>query len=160
MPIPPPPNDPVFDAIQAYLGYTDITTQNWVSGIWDPALAPLIYENESDGPPSGELKAWVLVVLDAALYGQQSIGGGQEAGDNRWDENGTLWFHIFTPKGTGSREARRLGKALANLFRGNRLLDDALEFGDADMGAGDPGQENGNYYLMSVSIEWRLTEAE
>ena len=102
------------------------------------------------------------VRLDTSLYGQQSIGGGESngPGGNRWDETGTLWFHVFIAKGVGAREARRLGKALANLFRGTALLEGDLEFGDADLGSGDPGQENGNYYLLSVSISWQRTEAQ
>jgi hypothetical protein len=148
------PFDDVFDAIQTYLG----TSQ--VAGDWDQTLAPLVYENETDGPPAGEVAAWVLVVLDTELYGQETIGGGQDAGDNRWDERGTLWFHVFTPRGTGSRDARRIAKALANMFRGHRLLSDELEFGNADMGAGDPGAENGNYYLLSVSLDWRRIDSQ
>jgi hypothetical protein len=154
------PYDDVFDAIRAHLGAAEFGDQPAIAGEWDFNIAPLVYENEGDGAPSGDLSPWVLVVLDTELYGQESIGGGQDAGDNRWDENGTLWFHIFTPRGTGSREARRIGKALANLFRGQRLLDDDLLFGDADMGAGDPGAENGNYYLLSVSLDWQRFEAQ
>lgn len=150
----PAPFDDVFDAIQTCLG----TSQ--VAGEWDQTLAPLVYENETDGPPTGEVSAWVLIVLDTELYGQETIGGGQDAGDNRWDERGTLWFHVFTPRGTGSRDARRIAKALANMFRGRRLLNDDLEFGDADMGAGDPGAENGNYYLLSVSLDWRRIDSQ
>lgn len=145
------PYDDVFDAIVAHIN------QNW-----DSSLAAIVYENEGDDAPAGDLAPWVQMVLDTSLYAQQSIGGGadDEPGGNRWDESGTLWFHVFIPRGSGSREARRLGKALANLFRGRLLLDDELEFGDADLGAGDPGQENGNYYLMSVNIDWRRTEAQ
>lgn len=158
--MPAAPYDDVFDAIQAYLGTAAFADRPAIAGEWDFALAPLVYENEGDGPPAGEVAPWVLVVLETQLYGQESIGGGQDAGDNRWDERGTLWFHVFTPRGTGSREARRIAKALANMFRGRRLLDDDLEFGEADMGAGDPGAENGNYYLLSVSLDWRRTEAQ
>lgn len=154
------PYDPVFDAIRQYLGYVDQTTNQLVAGNWDFTVAPLVYENEGDSSPSGEINPWVLVVLNSQLYGQQSIGGGVDQGGNRWDEDGTLWFHVFTPRGTGSREARRIAKGLANMFRGMTMLNDRLEFKDADMGAGDPGAENANYYLMSVSIVWGLTEAE
>ncbi|PDT77183.1 phage tail terminator-like protein [Bradyrhizobium sp. C9] len=154
------PYDPVFDAIRQYLGYVDLTTNQLVAGNWDFTVAPLVYENEGDSSPSGEINPWVLVVLNSQLYGQQSIGGGVDQGGNRWDEDGTLWFHVFTPRGTGSREARRIAKGLANMFRGMTMLNDRLEFKDADMGAGDPGAENANYYLMSVSIVWGLTEAE
>ncbi|MBR1005255.1 hypothetical protein ABIF65_003691 [Bradyrhizobium japonicum] len=153
------PDDPVFAAIQAYLGYTDPTSTTWVPGAWDPADGTLVYENESDGPPAGDVATWVLVVLNSSLYGQESIGAGDQ-GSNRWDEGGTLWLHVFTPRGTGSKEARRLAKGLANLFRGNTaLMNGFLEFMDADLGAGDPGKENANYYLMSVSVEWRVIDA-
>ncbi len=151
------PYDDVFDAIQQYLGYTD-DNGSWVAGVWDTSVAALFYENELDGPPSGT-KPWVQVILDTALYGQQTIGGGIDPAGNRWDEDGTLWFHIFTARGSGSREARRIGKGLANLFRGHTLLDEDLEFRDANMGAGDPGAENANFYLLSVSIDWRRTNA-
>lgn len=148
------PYDDVFDAIQAYLG------QSNVAGQWDFNLATLVYENEGDAPPAGEIVPWVLVVLDTHLYGQESIGGGTDPTQNRWDEDGTLWFHVFSPKGTGSREARRIAKALVNMFRGKLLLDDALEFLDADMGAGSPGAENGNYYLLSANVGWRRIDAQ
>jgi hypothetical protein len=131
-----------------------------MAGAWDFSLAPLVYENETDGPPAGEVSNWVSVILDTGLYGQQSIGAGIDQAGNRWDEDGTLWFHVFTPRGTGSREARRIAKGLANMFRGKLLLNNALEFMDADMGAGDPGKENANYYLLSVSILWRRVEAQ
>lgn len=154
------PYDEVFDAIREYLGYVDLKTNALVPGGWDFSVAPLVYENEGDSSPSGEIKSWVLVILNGQLYGQQTIGGGIDAGDNRWDEDGTLWFHVFTPRGIGSREARRIAKGLANMFRGQTFLADRLEFLDADMGAGDPGAENANYYLMSVSIQWVLREAQ
>ena len=154
------PYDDVFDAIRNFLGFTGIGTETGVAGAWDFGLAPLYYENEIDVSPPGDVAPWVLVVLDTQLYGQQSIGGGTAPGQNRWDEDGTLWFHVFTPNGTGAREARRIAKALANMFRGRLLLNDALEFLDADMGAGDPGKVNGNYYLLSVSIDWRRIEAQ
>jgi hypothetical protein len=152
------PYDDVYDAIVEYVG--DGTPEK--PGVWDHALAPIVLENQGDGAPAGDVAAWVEMVVDTSLYAQESIGGGadDEAGGNRWDEDGTLWFHVFIARGIGSREARRIAKGLANMFRGKTLLEGELEFGDADMGAGDPGQENGNYYLVSVSITWRRTEAQ
>jgi hypothetical protein len=153
MPVPVPYDD-VFDAIQEYLG------QAAVPGQWDFTIAPLVYENETDSAPAGEVAPWVLVILETTLYGQQTVGGGEAPADNRWDEDGKLWFHVFTPRGTNSREARRIAKGLANMFRGTQLLDDQLYFGDADLSSGDPGKENANYYLLSVSLDWYRTEAQ
>lgn len=143
------PYDDVFDAIKAH-----------VDANWDSGLAPIYFENDLEGAPPGDVAMWVEVVLDTNLYGQESIGGGDGPKDNRWDEDGTLWFHVMAPRGIGSRESRRFAKALANLFRGTRLLDDELVFGDADMGAGNPGDKNANYYLLSVSIGWLRTDAQ
>jgi hypothetical protein len=154
------PNDEVFDAIREYLGYTNLETGVAVQGQWDFSVAPLIYENEGDSAPGGEISAWVLVMLVSSFYGQETIGGGDGAGDNRWDEEGTLWFHVFTPRNTGAVAARRIAKGLVRMFRGLTLLEDRLEFLAADMAAGDPGAENGNYYLMSASIAWGLREAQ
>ncbi|MCP1852797.1 MULTISPECIES: phage tail terminator-like protein [unclassified Bradyrhizobium] len=154
------PNDEVYDAIRALLGYVDIETGEKVDGQWDFAVAPLVYENEGDSAPSGEISPWVLVMLVSTFYGQESIGGGEGAGDNRWDEEGTLWFHVFTPRNTGAGQARRIAKGLVRMFRGLTLLEDRLEFLAADLASGDPGAENANYYLMSASIAWGLTEAE
>ncbi len=145
----PAPYDDVYDAIKAH-----------IDANWDASLAAMYFENDFESEPTSDVGLWVLAVIDTNLYGQQTIGGGLDPGQNRWDEDGTLWFHIFAPKGVGSRESRRIAKALANLFRGRLLLNDALEFLDADMGAGDPARENANYYLMSVSIDWRRTEAQ
>lgn len=154
------PYDPVFDAIRTYLGAPALGTDPAIVGAWDFSIAPLVYENEGDGPPAGEVAPWVAVILDTKMYGQESIGAGADQAGNRWDEDGTLWFHVFTPRGTGSRDARRIAKGLANMFRGKLLLGNQLEFMNADMGAGDPGAENGNYYLLSVSLDWRLIDAQ
>ncbi len=146
-------DDPVFEAIQNYLGTVESPAE------WDQAEARLLYENDGTGVPDSP-DSFVRIILDTELYDQQSIGGGEGPGDNRWDERGTLWFHVFTPRGIGPQPARRIAKGLANAFRGKQMLDDRLTFGGADMGAGDPGQEDANYYLLSVSLDWELTEAQ
>src|SRR5262249_17732192 len=138
----PLPYDDVYDAIVAYVG------NGTTPGAWDYSVAPLYFENTIQGPPPGAVAPWVPVMLDSQQYSQQSLGGGQGADGTRWDESGRIWFHVFTPRGTGSRDARRIAKGLANLFRGTTLLSGNLNFGDADMGAGDPGSQNANYYLL------------
>lgn len=152
MPIAAPPYDPVYDAIKGFL-------EDGTEG-WDPSIAALVFENTTNGPPDGSVAPWVLILIESQIYGQESIGGGEEAGGNRWDETGRIWFHVFTPINTDSREARRIAKALVKMFRGKQMLSDRLTFGDADMSAGDPGAENGNYYLLSAGLDWFLTEAD
>ena len=148
------PDDEAFDAIHDFLvGTPDL------DAAWDPAYAPLIFENEGDDAPAGPPAPWVAVIVDTNIYGQQSIGAGPDQASNRWDEDGTVWFHVFVPRGTKSREARKIAKGLVNLFRGRTLLDERLEFGDANMGDGDPARENAGYYLLSASLEWRFIEA-
>lgn len=147
------PDDPVFDAIVSLLGKAG------APGVWDFANAKLVYENETDGAPSGKPAPWVLVLLESTLYGQQSVGSGADIDENRWDEDGRLWFHVFVPRGTGIRTSRNIAKALAQIFRGRTLLNGQLEFLDADLGAGDPGRENGNYHLTTVGIDWRVIDA-
>lgn len=152
------PYDPTFDAIRDFLGYTDIVTGAVVVGAWDTSIAKLVYENETDGPPAGDPAPWVLVVMTSNFYGQESMGEDEQA-DNRWDEEGQIWLHVFVPRGTGAREARRIARGLVKLFRGqNSLLGGALEFLDASI-TGEPSNENANYYGMSASVEWRFMDA-
>lgn len=138
----------VFDAIRSFL------TEHWTT-------TPIAWENET--PPAtvdaqGAAIAWVLVEMTGTLYGQMSIGASLQA-DNRWDEEGQLWLHVFVPKGTGGSLVRQHAKALADLFRGTRLVNDSIEFRDASIGMGEPGDEQGKWFRVSCNIEWRRMEA-
>lgn len=132
----------VYDAVRAHL------EARW-------SATPISWENEHFPRQSG---AWVAVEMTGTLYGQQSIGAGEQA-DNRWDEEGQLWLHVFVPVGSGGRDARAHAKALADLFRGEQLAGDSIEFGDAAIGAGEPGDEKGNWWRISTTVDWRRTEA-
>ena len=66
---------------------------------------------------------------------------------------------MITPRGSGSSNARGTAKALANLFRGKRLLGDDLQFMDAMIGPGAAADENGMWFRTSVEIEWRFWNA-
>ncbi len=136
-------SDIVSDAIRAYL------TSNWVE-------TPIQYENESFEPPA--LMNWVALEMTGTLYGQMSLGADVQS-ENRWDEEGVLWLHVFVKTGSGSSTLRRQCKALADLFRGARLLNDAIEFLDAQIGMGDQGDDDGTTYRISVSIDWRREDA-
>ncbi len=135
-------SDVVYEAIEAYL------RANWTE-------TPLQFENENFDIPSS--REWVMVEMAGTVYGQQTIGADNQA-DNRWDEEGLLWLHVLVQAGSGSQLARRRCKALADLFRGALLLDDSLEFMDADIGIGAQGDDEGSTYRLSVSVDWRRME--
>lgn len=139
----------VFDAIKTYL------TDNWLT-------SPAQWENETpidtNSPTTGLPAPWVMVEMTGTLYGQVSIGAATQA-TNRWDEEGQLWLHVFVPTGTGGHTARLHAKQLADLFRGTTLSGGSLDFGDARIGMGEAGDEDGAWFRISVSIDWRYIEA-
>ena len=141
-------SDVVYNAVKDYL------TANWTT-------SPLAFENEEFVPPvdsEGRPTPFVAVEVTGNVYGQQSIGASTQA-TNRWDEEGQLWLHVFVRTSTGSSTARNYAKTLADLFRGTTLLSGDMEFMDASIGLGEKGDDEGNYYRISVSVDWRRIEA-
>ncbi len=140
----------VYDAIKTYL-----------TGAW--TTTPTQWENEPEvvkvDTTTGARIPWVMVEMTGTLYGQQSIGAADPVTDNRWDEEGDLWLHVFVPTGSGGQTARTYAKTLVDLFRGTQLASDHLEFMDATIGMGQPGDEEGLWFRISVKIEWRYIEA-
>lgn len=139
----------VYSAIEDYL------KANWTT-------TRIAFENKSefeDGtpipPPDGY---WLEVEMTGTVYGQQSIGAGVQA-QNRWDEEGILFLNVYAPSGVGSQAARTYAKSLADLFRGTTLLSGSLEFMDAYIGKGQPGEREGNWYLVPIDIDWRRIDA-
>lgn len=126
---------------------------------------PLLFENKNEFegggvvPPADPIN-FVEVSFTGRSYGQESIGISPQS-QNRWDEEGIIFFDILAPVGTGSRTARTNAKALANLFRGlTTLLGGGLEFLDASIGQGEKSTRyNGNYFVIPVDQEWRRVEA-
>lgn len=112
--------------------------------------APLVWENEG----AGQLPApFIIVELVGDVTAQTSIGSG-DPGDNRWLESGSLYLYVMVDAGTGSREARALAQHLIDLFRGLSLLADSLRFQDMSVGLGQPGDENGLWWQLPMSIRW------
>jgi hypothetical protein len=143
----------VYDAIKAHL-----TTAAIIAVLADPIttdVPPFRWENEAFTIPAG---SWVDVEMTGTLYGQESVGAPVQS-DNRWDEEGVLWLHALVPRDTGGREARRLCKEMADIFRGLTLLSGSLEFRDAFIGRGMPGDEDGNWFKIILNIEWRRIDA-
>lgn len=110
---------------------------------------PLVFENE-DWPTPDEPVAFVFVEIFGDLMDQASIGAETQAA-NRWRENGQLSLHVLVPRGGGTRQARQLSRQLYDLFRGQEI--GAIRFGTASIGAGEPGEMDGNYYRMTVTID-------
>lgn len=135
-------SDVVYDATRAYL-----------AGAWTET--PIRWENEDFEPP---FDGWIAMEMTGTLYAQASIGADVQA-ENSWDEEGVLWLHCFAPKGTGTSTLRRWAKSLADIFRGARLLNDEVEFMDAQIGMGEPGDDEGSTYRISVVIDWRRMES-
>ncbi len=135
--------DGVYEAIKTFL------TASWTD-------TPIQWPNQ-EWNVQGE-EAWVKVEIHGTVYGQQSIGASEQS-DNRWDDEGVLWLHLGVPRGSGYSPARGAAKALANLFRGRTLLAGRLEFLDATIGSGHFGDEEGTWFLVPVSIEWRHMDA-
>lgn len=143
-------------------GAVSAAIEDHLSANW--TTTPLLFENKTaaeDGTPlpAATPAPFVSVSFTGRSYGQVSIGASLQA-DNRWDEEGFLFFDVLWPVGTGSRDARTAAKQLADLFRGLTLLSGNLEFLDTSIGTGAKSdQYNGNYFVIPVDIEWRRVEA-
>jgi hypothetical protein len=144
-------SDPVFDAIKIHLD------ANWT-------YTHIQYPFE-EYEPSGE-QSFVKVELHGTFYGQVSIGANEQA-DNRWDHEGMLWLFLTVPRGSGAgvvtanfSQASGAAKALADIFRGKRLLDNQkLEFGVAKIDSDAWNNDGGGSHVLPVSIEWRHWDA-
>lgn len=134
----------VYDAIRTLL------TAQWTT-------TTIAWENEGYTKPEPPA-AWVMVEVTGTLYAPMSIGSGIHA-DDRWDEEGTVWIHVLVPTGTGTSLQRSYCKTIADIFRGTTLLDGDLEFLDASIGMGDQGDDEGNYWRVTVAVDWRRMEA-
>ena len=143
----------VFDAIRTYLDGGPLTPG---TGAWQ--TIPIRWENEPLNPLPA---AFVDVEMTGTAYDRQTIGAFTAAhvDNNRWDEEGVLWLHVLVKINTGGSIVRTYAKSLADLFRGKLLLGDSLEFKEAFIGRGQPGHEDGNYYRVSVYINWRRMNA-
>jgi hypothetical protein len=130
----------------------DVVSQH-LTALW--SATPLVFENEDWAKPDTPAP-FVLVELFGDFFDQQSIGGGPQVTDNLWREGGVLLMHVMTPNNTGTREARVLAKQLVDLFRGQEI--GGVVFRDATVGAGDKGEEDGNYFRMTASVTWQRDE--
>ena len=136
-------SDAVYDAIKTYLSaaWTDTQIQ-WVNEE---------YAASGDAP-------FVKVQFHGAVYGQETIGANTQA-ENRWDREGNLWLYVMVPRNSSFTNASGAAVALAELFRGQTMLSGAIEFMDANIGMSHFGDEEGAWFIVPVSIEWRHINA-
>lgn len=139
------PSVEVFDGVQALL------TANWTA-------TPVVYENDTQPPKAAEtplgLKPWVLVEIEGSSYFQMTEGAGTKAA-NLWREEGLIYLHVHVPANTGSRQARQHADALAELFRTTEGIGTQIQYHDMSIGAGMVGQDNGKWWAMTVTVQWR-----
>jgi hypothetical protein len=135
----------------------DHVKANWTT-------TPLLFENKSEAEDGTKLPPdtpvpFIELSFTGRSYGQKSFGTANPA-NNRWDEEGILFFDVLVPIGTGSRDARTYAKGLCDLFRGVTLLSESLEFFDASIGQGEKSEKyNGNYFIIPVDIDWKRLNA-
>jgi hypothetical protein len=135
--------DPVYDAVRAHID------ANW-------NYVPIAWPNEVFAAPAGG--EWVKFEIFGTVSGQQSFGMDDQV-DNRWDTEGTIWFHVMVKQGRGASNARGAAQSLVDLFRGTRLLDDEnLVFHDSSIGEG-PVEPDGNWYRVTAMVEWEHVDA-
>lgn len=100
--------------------------------------------------PNGESPLWIIVEAAANLAEPIELGGGV------WQETGSVWIHAVAPSGAGVTGLRQLTKLAANAFRG--LPPGPVTYTGADIGMGEAGDEDGNWYIVSVRIEYRYQD--
>lgn len=123
--------------------------EDYLKAQW--TMTPLVFENE-DWPLPDQPAPLLFVEVFGNFFNQASIGGGEEVDANLWREAGQLYGHILIPSGTGSRGARALAQQFVDLFRGQDI--GPLRFLDASIGASRPGDQDGNYFRMTATIDW------
>jgi hypothetical protein len=136
----------------------DHLTANWTATLIELENSGGVATNGTPLPPSPRVP-YVVVEMSGTLYAQMTVGAAEPVSANRWDEEGFLWLHVLVENGSGARLARQYAKQLADLFRGLTLLAGDLEFMDARLGRGMPGEIDGNWFRLPVEIEWRRMEA-
>lgn len=146
-------SDRVYDAVRNYL-----------IDVW--SATHLVFDNEDadqggNARPQEGTAPWVLVEMTSNFDERASIGASGETAaddDNLFREEGQLLFSVMVPSGTGSRVARQLAKAIVNLFRRLELADGTIEFLTASIGVGQRQEEEGQWFIMPVSVDYRADE--
>ncbi|WP_207479573.1 phage tail terminator-like protein [Arenibaculum pallidiluteum] len=109
-----------------------------------PVALPNVNFEPGDGP-------WLyLEVLGAA--GEASRHG--SVGKRFVTDLGTIMAHVFVPAGTGTDVAYTLAGQVADALR--LATFDGIDTEAATIGGGESGDDNGNWFRVSVSIPFAL----
>lgn len=82
-----------------------------------------------------------------------------DIGADVWQEDGTLYVDVNVPSGSGDSDARVLAKQVANTYRGLGARGVSVSYTSASIGAGEVRPENGNWWTLTVSIDWRYQDS-
>lgn len=126
----------------AFEGLEDYLKAEWTD-------TPIVFENEKF-PLAADPAAFVFVEIFGDFFAQASIG---DPGNNLWREEGQLMAHVLVPRNTGTRDARRHAENLAAFFQEVELAD-GIRFDAMAIGAGEPGKSDGNYFRMTLTVDW------
>ena len=150
----------VWSAVKNYLQDPDILAQ---LAYIDPNTSaeitpPIRFENETFNKPNPPAP-WIAVETFGILSGQESIGASVQA-DNRWDETGYFGIKVLVASGTGTDLARQIAHDIRlGIFRGLLLMNDELEFLEANESEGGTSEEEGNWFEIPITIKYRHVEA-
>lgn len=86
------------------------------------------------------------------------MGAIEMGGQGAWQERGQLFLHVLVPTGTGTTGVRAIAKALSDLFRNVSTEANALIYERQSIGMGEPEEDDGPWWVMSVSVAWKYTD--
>ena len=111
---------------------------------------PIALPNEPFETPDNPVGPWLSVSATSTMLAPADLGA------DVWQEEGTFYVDVMTPTGSGTSTARELAKQVANVFRG--LGPENVVYLSATIGGGSVGTEDGLWFCITVSIDWRYQD--
>lgn len=112
---------------------------------------PIWYPNDSFTPPK-PAAPWLRLSVTSDILTPIELGA------EIWQENGTAYVEVVVPAYSGSAVARALAKTIANAFRGLVSPYPVVYLG-ASIGDGLVQPVNGQWWGLTVSVDWRYQDA-
>ena len=111
----------------------------------EPFAKPQPFNNANVPQP------WLVVRMTSDVLEPIELGGAV------WQEEGRLYVDVMVPTGSGSDTARTLAKAAADVFRGVSI--GPLTYLGGSIGNGITADENGEWWCLTVVIDWRYQDS-